>query len=138
MNSETDNHETQAVLNSFYQYVGEKNAEGITALCAEHIDWYIPTSGLLPWTGKLNTKVEIEKALTLLFDAHIDTEDRFEPGHFFIDGHEAAVFGISSRIPHATGKRYTTPFCQRFTIKDGKIVKFLMLEDTNEVEKAFK
>src|SRR3569833_1265394 len=130
--------DTQAVLNIFYLNVGDKNAEAIADLCDEGIDWYIAKSDLLPWTGKQDNKEKIAKALKLLFDAHVDGEDQFEPGHIFIDGEEAGVFGFASRVVKATGKRFSTPFCQRFTIQNGKISKFLMLEDTHQVEWAFK
>ena len=130
--------DTQDILNSFYQYVDEKNAEGMVAMCADQIDWHITESEFLPWTGKQTGKGEIETALKLLFNAHVDGEDQFEPGHIFIDDHEAAVFGFASRVASATGKRYSTQFCQRFTIEEGKISKFLMLEETPEIEKAFK
>ncbi|MCQ6958393.1 nuclear transport factor 2 family protein [Mucilaginibacter aquariorum] len=138
MNKQGQTKDIQAVLNSFYQNVGEKNAEGMVALCAEQIDWYIAKSDFLPWTGKRKSKADIKEALNLLFNAHVDGEDQFEPGHIFIDGQEAAVFGFASRVAKATGKRFSTQFCQRFTIEDGKISKFLMLEDTPQVEKAFK
>jgi ketosteroid isomerase-like protein len=129
---------TQAVLNSFYQNAGEKNAEGMVALCADQIDWYIAQSDFLPWTGKQKSKSGIADALTLLFNVHVDSEDQFEPGQIFNDGPEAAVFGFASRVAKATGKRYSIQFSQRFTIIDGKILKFLMLEDTPQVENAFK
>jgi ketosteroid isomerase-like protein len=138
MNKQVEIKDTQAVLNSFYQNVGEKNAEGMAALCADKIDWYLAESEFLPWTGKQNSKSGIAAALNLLFNAHVDGEDQFDPGHIFIEGTEAAVFGFASRVAKTTGKRYSTQFCQRFTIEDGKISKFLMLEDTPQVEQAFK
>ncbi|HEY5749790.1 MAG TPA: nuclear transport factor 2 family protein [Chryseolinea sp.] len=138
MNSSPENQQTQAILTGFYQSVAEKNPETIASFFADAVDWYIPKSNLLPWTGKLTKKSEIAKALQLLFDAHVDGEDQFEPGHLFIDGPEAAVFGKASRVVKKTGKRFTTPFCQRFTMAEGKITHFLMLEDTPEIEKAFK
>lgn len=109
-----DKQNTLAVLNSFYQNVGAKNAEGIAAMCAEHVDWYMAESEFLPWTGKQTSKAGIAETLTLLFNAHVDGEDQFEPGHIFTDGHEAAVFGFASRVAKATGKRYSTQFLPAF------------------------
>jgi ketosteroid isomerase-like protein len=138
MNSSPEKQDTMTILNGFYQNVGEKNAEGVASFCSDHIDWYIPKSDVLPWTGKLTKKADIIIALNLLFNAHVDGEERFEPGHIFVEENEAAVFGFASRIAKATGKRFTTQFCQRFTIENGKITKFLMLEDTPAIEQAFK
>jgi ketosteroid isomerase-like protein len=132
-----ENQAVKLTLNDFYQNVGAKNATIIAAFFADDIDWYIPQSALLPWTGKLTKKTEIAEKLQLLFDAHVDGEDQIEIDHMFIDAGEAAVFGKASRITKKTGKRFTTPFCQRFTFLNGKITKFLMLEDTLEIEKAF-
>jgi ketosteroid isomerase-like protein len=137
MNSSAENQQTQTILTGFYQGVAAKNATVIASFFTDTVDWHIPESDLLPWTGKLTKNSEIAKALQLIFDAHVDGEDQFEPGHMFIDGSEAAVFGKASRVVKKTGKRFITPFCQRFTIADGKITHFLMLEDTPEIEKAF-
>lgn len=138
MSTLQNNQQTQAILNGFFQSVAEKNPEAVASFFDDHVDWYIPKSEWLPWTGKLTQKSEITAALHLLFDAHVDGEDHFEPGHMFIDGHQAAVFGAAGRTAKATNKKFVTPFCQRFTIENGKITRFLMLEDTPEIEKAFK
>jgi ketosteroid isomerase-like protein len=131
------NDQVLLILNAFYQNIGERNAETAASFFADDIDWYIPKSNVLPWTGKLTKKSEIINTLQLIFDAHVIGEDQIEIDHIFVDGNEAAVFGKASRIAKKTGKRFSTQFCQRFTFSDGKITKFLMLEDTPEIEKAF-
>jgi len=138
MNASSDNQQTQNILNSFFQSVSDKNAAAIASLFSDNADWYIPQSDLLPWTGKLTTNSAITKALQMIFDAFVEGEDQFEPDHLFIDGNEAAVFGKVSRVVKKTGKRFTSPFCQRFKLADGKITNFLMMEDTREIEKAFR
>lgn len=137
MSTISKNEPIQDILAAYYQSVGEKNPKAIASFFADDIDWYIPKSTLLPWTGRRSSKSEIIETLQILFDAFIDGEDQFEAGHMFIDGDHAAVFGTASRVAKITGKRFTTAFCQRFTFSDGKITHFLMLEDTPEIEKAF-
>lgn len=131
------NNQTQDVLDQFYGYVAEKNSENIVAMLAENVDWYIVKTEEFPWSGRLKTKLEIATALNLLFDAHVDGHDQLTMDHIFVDGADAAVFGIISRKVKQTGKVFTTTFCQRFTIKGGKITKFLMLEDLPEILKAY-
>jgi len=128
---------TNEILDKFYQNVNNKNAIAIADLVSDTIDWYIVKSNILPWTGRLTSKKEIVKALTLLFDAHFEDQDLLEPDHVFIEGNNAAIFGQISRTVKTTGKRFKTQFCQRFTVENGEITKFLMLEDTPEIEKAF-
>ncbi|TKK65955.1 hypothetical protein FC093_18295 [Ilyomonas limi] len=93
MNSSTTDQQTQAILNGFYKSVAEKNPETVASFFSDKIDGYLPKSNILPWTGKLVSKSDIVKALTLLFDAHVDGGDQLEVGHLFIDGNEAAAFG---------------------------------------------
>lgn len=131
------NIQTQDVLNLFYKNIDQKDGEAIVSMLTDDIDWYIVRSEKLPWTGRWDKKAEIAKILELLFNAHVDGKDQLEMDHNFIDGNEAAVFGKISRQVSATGKIFMATFCQRFTIKEGKIARFLMLEDTPEILKAF-
>lgn len=137
METKNINNQSQEVLNQFYEYVSKKNSKAIVDMLAEDVDWYIVKTEEFPWTGRLKAKVEIITALNLLFDAHVDGHDQLTMDHVFIDGYDAAVFGIISRKVKQTGKVFTTTFCQRFTIKRGKITKFLMLEDLPEILKAY-
>ena len=129
--------ETQQVLDGYFRNVNEKDAEGVASYFAEEIDWYIFESQLMPWTGRRTKKTEVAPLLRQLFDAHAAGEDQFEIDHLFIDGNEAAVFGMAGRRVKATGKKFSAHFCMRFTIQNGLIIRFLMLEDSHEIEKAF-
>ena len=131
------NIQTQDVLNLFYKNIAQKDSDAVISMFTDNIYWYIVRSEKLPWTGRWNKKAEIATALELLFNAHAEGTDQLEMDHNFIDGNEAAVFGKISRQVRATGKIFTATFCQRFTIKEGKITRFLMLEDTPEILKAF-
>ena len=91
----------------------------------------------MPWTGKKNGRKEVIWALQQLISAHNIAEDDFEMDHTFIDGKEAAVFGKAGRTAKETGKKFKEPFCMRFTIENGLITKFLMLEDSHQIEKVF-
>ncbi|ETZ20968.1 nuclear transport factor 2 family protein [Pedobacter sp. V48] len=136
MNKQSNN-STQDTLNQYFLYVSENNIDGIISLLADDIDWYIAKSEQLSWTGRLDNKSEIAKALQMIFDAHVEQTARFDVDHIFIDGGEAAVFGMISRQVKATGKTFTASVCQRFTITEGKITRLLMLEDASEILKAF-
>lgn len=136
MNKQSNN-STQDTLNQYFLYVSENNINGIIGLLADDIDWYIAKSEQLPWTGRLENKSEIAKALQMIFDAHVDGTARFDVDHIFIDGGEVAVFGLISRQVKATGITFSASVCQRFTITEGKITRLLMLEDASEILKAF-
>lgn len=130
--------ETQQMLDGFFQGTAQNNPFAIAKYIDENVDFYIAESPYMPWTGKKTGKEEVIKALEKLMDAHAVGEDDFEMDHVFIDGNEAAVFGKAGRRVKATGKKFKESFCMRFSINNGLITKFLMLEDSHQIEKAFK
>jgi ketosteroid isomerase-like protein len=132
-----ESQETQEVLSGFFQGTSQNDPEVIARYLAEDVDFYIAESPYMPWTGKKKSRKEVILALHQLTSAHNTVEDDFEMDHTFIDGKEAAVFGKAGRTVNETGKKFKEPFCMRFTIENGLITKFLMLEDSHQIEKAF-
>jgi ketosteroid isomerase-like protein len=129
--------QTQQVMEGFFQGVAQNDPEVIARCFADDAYFYIAESPYMPWTGKKAGKREVTTAMRQLIAAHDTTEDDFEMDHTFIDGTEAAVFGKAGRTVKATGKRFKEPFCMRFTIENGVITRFMMLEDSHQIEKAF-
>jgi ketosteroid isomerase-like protein len=129
--------ETEGVIHSFFQRSAQADAEAVAELYAEEVDFYIAESEYMPWTGRRINRKEVLEALHLLFDTFVTGEEDSEIDHIFIDEKEAAIFGLSGRTVKATGKKFKEPFCMRFTIENGFITKFLMLEDSRQIEKAF-
>src|SRR5258708_22115316 len=133
-----ESQETQQVLNGFFHGTAQNDLEAITQYIADDVDFYIAESPYMPWTGKKAGKVAVITALKQLIEAHNTAEDDFEMDHTFIDGTEAAVFGKAGRTVKATGKKFKEPFCMRFTVENGLITRFMMLEDSHRIDNAFK
>lgn len=133
-----ESQQTQDALNGFFHGTSQNDVEATAQYLADDIDFYIAESPFMPWTGKKRGKQEVITALRQLTDAHHLAEDDFEMDHTFIDGTEAAVFGKAGRTVKTTGKKFKEPFVMRFTVIGGLITKLLMLEDSHQIEKAFK
>ena len=133
-----ESQETQQVLNGFFQGTAQNDPDVIAQYIADGIDFYIAESPYMPWTGKKAGKEAVITALKQLIAAHNTAEDDFEMDHIFIDGTEAAVFGRIGRTVKVTGKKFKELFVMRFTIANGLISKLVMLEDSHQIEKAFK
>ncbi|WP_162996389.1 nuclear transport factor 2 family protein [Mucilaginibacter celer] len=128
---------TQEVINGFFQSAAQLDAEAAASFFDEEPDYYIAKSPFMPWTGKRNKRPEVAVALKQLFDAHVPGEESFTIDHLFFDGQEAALFAVASRVVKDTRKKYSAKICMRFTVVDGLITRFLILEDSREIEKAF-
>lgn len=128
---------TSEVINEFFELLGAKDAAGVAELFAENIDWYVPGSDKLPWTGQRSKKHDVPEYLHTMWSA-------FEPGKsivkvhtIMIDGEHAAVFSTFSHTAASTGRPFETPTAMHFTIRDGRIVTMHLYEDTAAVGQAF-
>ncbi|AXW87528.1 hypothetical protein AU509_15435 [Lonsdalea britannica] len=109
--------------------------EGVLELFAEDVDWDIPGDrDTVPWIGPRRDRQEVSAFLMELV-AQIAPE-RFEVRRILADAEEAVAVGeLASRVK-ATGRLITSPFAFVLTVRDGKIVRFRMLEDSHAVAAA--
>jgi hypothetical protein len=50
---------TEELVADFVGRLGERDAEGIGKLFADEIDWYVPGSEALPWTGSRSRREQV-------------------------------------------------------------------------------
>jgi uncharacterized protein len=138
MSEKSKEQETVDLLNDYREAAAAKDAQKMASFFAEDVDWYIFESPYLPWSGRRSKRSELPELFQAIFDAHADGEERFELDHIFVSGNEAAIFAKAGRKVKATGKSFYADICQRITVKDRLITRFVMFEDSHEIEKAFK
>ncbi|WP_151810652.1 nuclear transport factor 2 family protein [Acinetobacter bereziniae] len=104
----------------------------VLELFAEKVDWDIPgNKEVVPWIGPRNDRESVG-AFHQELAAQIAPE-RFEVQHILADDQDVVAIGeLSSRVK-ATGSLIETPFAFLFTIKEGKIIRYRMLEDSYAV-----
>ncbi|MFT4189912.1 MAG: nuclear transport factor 2 family protein, partial [Comamonas sp.] len=102
----------------------------ILELFAEAVDWDIPGDlSAVPWIGPRRDRAAVG-AFYRELAARIAPE-RFEVQRTLADDEQAVVLGeLASRIK-ATGRLIETPFAFVLTVRDGKIVRYRMLEDSH-------
>lgn len=103
--------------------------EQIAQLFSADLDWNIPgDTGVLPWIGH---KTGRSAVVDFLRDASQMIERiRFEVHDVLASEERVIIFGeLASRIKK-TGKTVEQAYAIVLTIADGKITRFLMLEDS--------
>jgi ketosteroid isomerase-like protein len=55
-----------------------------------------------------------------------------------VEGEEAVALGTFSHVANTTGRRFTTPVAMHLTVRDGRIVRVHLYEDTYAVARAFR
>ncbi|WP_447637797.1 nuclear transport factor 2 family protein [Flavobacterium microcysteis] len=127
-------------LNTVQNYLGalgQRDLEKLLTFFPENIDWFIPgNEDVAPWLGKKSTKTEIKAFFELLWanteplSANIDA--------ILTEGNLAVVTGKFSSRMTRTGKTYETLFSIHFTIEDGLIVRYRLLEDSYGLVEALR
>jgi ketosteroid isomerase-like protein len=113
------------------------DAEGVSELFAEEIDWYVPTAPALPWGGARAHRSEVRDFFETMW-AHFDTDhSKLGLEQLLIDGEDAVALGSFSHVARTTGERFTTPVALHMRVKDGKVTRLYLYEDTYAVAKAF-
>ncbi|HVW40162.1 MAG TPA: nuclear transport factor 2 family protein [Amycolatopsis sp.] len=117
--------------------LAEADFDGAGALFADRVDWDIPgAAGLVPWIGPRRTGEEAA-AFYRTLDDHLE-RDVFQVERVFADGDEAVVVGHLRAVARATGKAFATPFAIRLTVTDGRITRYLIVEDSHAVADAMR
>ncbi|WP_210521155.1 nuclear transport factor 2 family protein [Hymenobacter terricola] len=129
--------DTRSLLGGFFQRLGLWDADGVAALFADEIDWYVPAIGGLPWGGRRSRREQVPEYFKTLW-AHIYPEQtKVSLDNLIVEGEEAVALGSFSQVSNTTELAYTTPFAMHLTVQEGRIVRLHLYEDTYAVGRAY-
>ena len=127
----------RSVINTFFTRLGTRNAEGVAALFADDIDWFVPGPPSLPWTGRRTRREQVPAYFHTLWSHFALEHSRAQIDKLLLDGEDAVALGRFSHVARTTGQAFSTPFAMHLTVKDGGITALHLYEDTYAVGKAF-
>ncbi|SFQ56263.1 hypothetical protein SAMN05421810_109229 [Amycolatopsis arida] len=131
----SDTERTRAVVTEYFRRLADRDQAGLVALFADEVRWDIPgATDLVPWIGPRTTRAEVAEFFAT-FDDYI-ARDRFTVHRIVADGQDAVALGeLRSRV-RATGQLIESPFAIHLTVADGKITRYVLLEDSWRVAEA--
>lgn len=127
---------TRAVVNRYFETMKTGAApEAIAALFSETVDWEIAgDTERVSWIGRKTGRAGVASFVRELFE-RIEPV-RFEVGSILVEGQRAVALGALSSRVKGTGKTIETEFAIDFTVGDGLITRYRMLEDSFAVAQA--
>jgi ketosteroid isomerase-like protein len=128
---------TEELIASFMDRLGEQDAGGIGELFADEIDWYVPGSEALPWTGSRSRREHVAEYFRTMWPAYVPGQSTATVDKVVISGDDAVVFSRFSHTVAKNGKRLDNPAALHLTFADGQIVRMRLYEDTLAVHEAF-
>jgi hypothetical protein len=124
------------IVEAFFAASAGGDTGAAAALFADEVDWLIPGNANLAWTGPRTRRAEIAEVLGIIGGLHVPGESEAQVDKVLVDGCDAVTLGRIAHTVKATGTHYSMLVAFHFTVRDGKIVRLHMFEDTYLVSKA--
>ncbi|MEU6319995.1 nuclear transport factor 2 family protein [Streptomyces sp. NPDC047009] len=129
--------ETREVVERFFRLLAAGDPDAVAEVFADDIDWYVPGSPSLPWTGKRSKGSDVADYLRTLVDNIVPDKNVDEVEALLVDGDHAVMLGRFTRVAKSTGRTYEMPIAMHLQVADDKIVKMYLYEDTLKVSEAY-
>jgi ketosteroid isomerase-like protein len=133
----TDTQASRTVAEKFVERLGKQDPDGIQELFAEEIDWYVPGSEALPWTGRRTRREEVAPYFTTMWPHFAPGRSKVVLERVIADGGDVILLAVWTHAVVATGKEFTTPAAIHLRVEDERIVRMHLYEDTLTVQTAF-
>lgn len=113
-----------------------EKSEAIADLFADEVDWHVAGDpALVPWAGRRRTRASVRAFFPEL--ARGVEPRRYEVKRILADDTMAVIIGELTSAIRSTGKLVESPFAIEVTVRDGKIVRYRLHEDSYAVALGF-
>lgn len=128
---------TREVVERFFGLLGAGDPDAVVPVFADDIDWYVPGSPSLPWTGHRSKGAEVTDYLRTLGDNIVPERNVDQVDALLVDGEHAVMLGRFTRVAKSTGRTYEMPVAMHFRVENDRIVQLHLYEDTLKVFQAY-
>ena len=127
--------QNSSLIQSVYDAFGRGDIQAIMSSLTDDVEWGFDGPAIVPFTGQRKGHAEVLG----FFQALAATQDDMKliTETFVAQGDIVATLGRYSATVKATGKKIDAPVGHFFTIRDGKICRFVDLSDTAAMADAY-
>jgi ketosteroid isomerase-like protein len=125
--------ENVQIVKDFFAAIGSGDKQGLMALTAEDIEWFIPGEGW-PLAGTHRGHAELAAVLQR---ASEEIETTYPtPPEFVAQGDRVLVVGVATGKIKATNKAFKDDWVFDITVRNGKLAKIREYIDTQALARA--
>jgi ketosteroid isomerase-like protein len=128
--------ENVRLIENAYNSFKTGDLKSLLANFAEDIHWELPKIEGLPISGIRNGREQVQEFFTTL--AKLQEPLQFEPREFIAERDKVVSIGFYRWRVKETDKIFESAFAHVFTIRDGKVVRFLEFTDSAASAAAYK
>jgi hypothetical protein len=124
-----------ALIETMYDAFAQGNIQFILDRITEDVDWVNEGPESIPYAGTFKGPNDVQR----FFQALGSTVDngRVTAEDFIAQGEKVVATGRFSATVKATGKRIDVPIAHVFTVRNGKIARWVGYADTARVAEAY-
>ncbi|MEV4116247.1 nuclear transport factor 2 family protein [Nonomuraea sp. NPDC049695] len=127
---------TRETVERFFALLGAGDLDGIADAFADEIDWYVPGSAEVPWTGPRSRREQVPEYFRLMGSAFVPSKAEMSIDKILVDGSDAVVLADLGQTVATNGRRFRMPVAFHVTVMDGLIARLYLYEDTFLVAKS--
>jgi uncharacterized protein len=127
----------KSVATQLLEHIGTRNLDGIKNLFADEIEWFVPGSSDLPWTGQRKLGSQAPEFFAVMWPYYAEGKSSASVKDIVADDENAIILGTFSHIIKQNNKAFTTPVALHLKVHDGKITHLQLYEDTLLISQAF-
>lgn len=116
------------VVQAAYSAFGRGDVPAILELVADAVEWKFVGARGMPYTGTCGTKGEVAKWFASIPQG--DDIQAFEPREFIVGGDNVTVLGWERTRAVPSGKVFEADWVHIFTVRNGRVVRFWGMYDT--------
>jgi len=128
--------ENIALIQRVYDAYKRGDLQFILMSLSEDVDWIMEGPAIVPYTGKRKGVAQVKEFFEGLAGTQTDKKLTMEP--LMSQGDQVAGLGRYSATVTATGRGFDTPVAHFFTVRGGKICRFVNLADTAAIAEAYR
>ncbi|MFF0447068.1 nuclear transport factor 2 family protein [Streptomyces sp. NPDC004609] len=127
---------TRAAVGELLARIQEGSPERVADLFAEKVDWHIAENPTVPWIRPRSTRADVAAHFRELAEGQVPVPEGCSVDAVVVDGEEAMISGRLMGTVTTTGKVFRSPFVMRVTVRDGLIIRYLIVEDSLAIAAA--
>lgn len=127
---------TRAAVQAFLQYRLTGDAEGLTALFSDEVDWMLAENPGVPWIRPRSGAAECAAQSAELAAHTVPEKAGATVDTLLVDGADAVIFGHLWGVVRDTGKTFEGPFALRLTVENGRITRHHLYENSRSIADA--
>jgi len=123
------------VVQQTYAAFGRGDIPALLSLLCDDVQWSSPGSSVIPWAGTRHGHEGVLEFFSLIGETLEIVQ--FEPREFVSQGDTIVVLGYERSLVKPTGRTFEQEWAHVYTLRNGKIARVRLFEDTAAQVAAF-